>query len=88
MKTAIESLRQPELVIVRRLRNGPLTEFELTREIVIHSGYEEADAAPRISKWLDDLQRKGLVWSGFLFNCSGQSILAAALTFRGRELVG
>ena len=88
MKTAIESLRQPELVIVRRLRNGPLTEFELTREIVIHSGYEEADAAHRMSDWLDDLRRKGLVWAGILFNCRGQAILAAALTCRGRELVG
>ena len=88
MKTAIESLRQAELVIVRRLRDGPLTEFELAQEIAEHSGYEEADAASRISKWLDDLQRKGLVWAGILFNRRGQSILAAALTCRGRELVG
>lgn len=88
MHNAIESLRQPELVIVRRLREGPLTEFELAHEIAEHSGYEEDEAAHRMSQWLDDLQRKGLVWVGILFNRRGQSILAAALTYRGRELVG
>ena len=88
MKTALESLGQPELVIVRRLREGPLTEFELAHEITEHSGYEEDEAAHRMSQWLDDLQGKGLVWAGILFNRRGQSILAAALTCRGRELVG
>ncbi|MCH8148933.1 MAG: hypothetical protein IH987_13300 [Planctomycetes bacterium] len=88
MQSAIESLRQPELVIVRRLREGPLTEFELAHEIAEHSGYEEDEAAHRMSQWLDDLQPKGLVWAGILFNRRGQSILAAALTYRGRELVG
>lgn len=88
MKMEIENLRQPELVIVRRLRDGPLTEFELAREIAKSSSYEEVDAANRISKWLDDLQRKGLVWAGILFNRRGQTLLAAALTCRGRELVG
>ena len=88
MKIDMESLRQPELVIVRRLRDGPLTEFELAREIADSSSYEEIEAARQISKWLDDLQRKGLVWAGILFNRRGQSLLAAALTCRGRELVG
>lgn len=88
MKTAIESLRQPELVIVRRLRDGPLTEFELAHEIAEHSGYEEDEATHRMSKWLEDLKRKGLVWVGILFNRRGQSILAAALACRGRALVG
>ncbi len=87
MKTAIESLQQAELVVVRRLRGGPLTEFELAHEIAEHSGFSREDAASRIGGWLSDLQQKGLIWAGHLSNTRGQSIMAAALTANGKELV-
>ncbi len=84
----INDLRQHELVILRRLRKGPLTEFELASEIAEHSGFTHADATDRIVGWLAELQAKGFVWSGQLFNDAGQSIHAAALAKNGRELVG
>jgi hypothetical protein len=83
-----EELRQHELVILRRLRGGPLTEFELASEVSDHSGYGREDAADRIGRWLEELQRSGLVWCGKLYNSEGQYIHAAALTRRGKELVG
>lgn len=86
MKTGIESLQQAELVVVRRLRNGPMTEFELAHEIAEHSGFSGEDAADRIGGWLLDLQQKGLVWAGSLSNARGQSIMAAALTAKGKDL--
>lgn len=87
MKNAIESLQQAELVVVRRLRSGPLTEFELAHEIAEHSGFSREEAADRICDWLLDLRQKGFVWAGQLSNTSGQSIMAAALTANGKELV-
>lgn len=82
-----ESLRQHQLVIMRRLRNGPLTEFELIREVSTHSGHNEEQCADRMADWLEELRQEGLVWSGTLANANGQKIMAAALTSRGRELV-
>ena len=84
---ALEDLRQHELVILRRLRSGPLTEFELAAEVADHSGFSREQAAERIGSWLEDLQAQGFVWAGKLHNCSGQFIHAAALTRRGKELV-
>ncbi|MFQ5490622.1 MAG: hypothetical protein ACE5GE_07865 [Phycisphaerae bacterium] len=84
----LESLRQHDLVILRRLRQGPLTEFELTNEVAEHSGYSHEQAGSNIGEWLEKLTASGLVWSGRLHNSNGQYILAAALTRQGRELVG
>jgi hypothetical protein len=81
-------LLQHDLVILRRLRRGPLTEFELSAEIGASSGYSADEAADRVGPWLEDLQARGLVWSGKLYNDRGQSIYAAALTRAGRELIG
>jgi hypothetical protein len=83
----LEDLRQHELVILRRLRNGPLTEFELAFEVTAHSGYSAEQAAELMGDWLGDLQSRGLIWSGKLSNDSGQYIYAAALTRNGRTLV-
>lgn len=82
-----KSLAQHQLVILRRLRLGPLTEFELTREIAEHSGHTAEEAADRMAAWLTELRSDGLIWSGELSNSNGQHILAAALTKEGRELV-
>ncbi len=83
----VNDLRQHELVILRRLRNGPLTEFELAAEVAEHSGYSPEQAADQIAGWLDDLLNNGFVWAGKLYNLDGQSISAAALTKCGKELV-
>ncbi len=83
----LDQLRQHELVILRRLRRGPLTEFELAAQIAEHSGFTPEQAAERIVGWLDDLQRGGFVWSGKLYNNHGQHVHAAALTRQGRELI-
>ncbi|UCF34077.1 MAG: hypothetical protein JSV78_01980 [Phycisphaerales bacterium] len=88
MLQTIDSLRQHQLVILRRLLHGPLTEFELSREVAAHSGYAPDEAAERMSAWLEELREEGLVWAGRLTNDSDQHISAAALTRRGRELVG
>ena len=39
MIDTIDALRQHQLVILRRLRNGPLTEFELASQVADHSGF-------------------------------------------------
>lgn len=83
----LESLRQHDLVILRRLRHGPLTEFELSNEIAEHSGHTQQQAEDFIGGWLEKLTEAGLIWSGRLYNSNQQFILAAALTRQGRELV-
>ncbi len=87
MNTTIQSLRQHELVILRRLRNGPLTEFELASEIAEHSGFTPEETADSVAGWLETLRDEGLVWAGALQNADGQHLMAAALTRQGRELV-
>jgi len=84
----ISALRQHQLVILRRLRGGPLTEFELIKEVAGHSGFTQDQAAELIADWLAELRDAGLVWAGVLMNAAGQQIMAAALTHQGRELVG
>ena len=84
----IDDLRQHALVILRRLRQGPLTEFELASEVAEHSGYSVEDAAGHMAEWLDDLREQGFIWAGKLNNRNGQWIYAAALTGDGRKLVG
>ncbi|HUU85913.1 MAG TPA: hypothetical protein VM243_20635 [Phycisphaerae bacterium] len=86
--TTIDDLQQYQLVILRRLRSGPLTEFELAAEVAGHSGYTPAQSAERIVGWLEELQSSGFIWTGRLFNAAGQFIYAAALTRLGKELVG
>ena len=87
MTNTIQKLAQHQLVILRRLRTSPLTEFELTREVAEHSGFTVEEAADHIGEWLDELRTDGLVWSGELQNSEGQRIVAAALTKHGRELI-
>lgn len=87
MTQTLSDLQQHQLVILRRLRGGPLTEFELTHEITAHSGYTEEQCGENIGHWLDALRLEGLVWAGELSNAHGTTILAAALTNKGRELV-
>jgi len=84
---AFEVLRQHELIILRRLRKGPLTEFELAREVAENSNWSAQDSFERIKEWLDDLQKQGLIWAGKLSNDRGQYIYAAALTRRGQEII-
>lgn len=88
MTNTLEALRQHQLVILRRLRTGPLTEFELASEVSEHSGYSQEQATEQMAEWLEALRGEGLVWAGQLANGEGQQIMAAALTKRGRELVG
>jgi len=87
MNTTIEALRQHQLVILRRLRGGPLTEFELVREVAQHSGHSFEQAAELMADWLEELRVEGYIWSGALTNSSEQRLMAAALTKKGRELV-
>lgn len=87
MIDTMESLRQHQLVILRRLRNGPLTEFELATEVADHSGYSYDDAADKMGGWLEELRAMGFLWAGALSNSASQEIMAAALTRRGQELV-
>lgn len=87
MNITLSALDQPELVMVRRLRSGPLTEFELAHEVAENSSYSPEQAADRVVGWLNELREKGLIWTGTLLNKRGQAIMAAALTNRGRELV-
>jgi len=87
MIETIESLAQHQLVILRRLRSSPLTEFELAHEVTKHSGYSTEQCTDRMADWLETLRREGLVWAGSLQNADGQQIMAAALTKAGRELV-
>lgn len=88
MIETVESLRQHQLVILRRLRAGPLTEFELSTEVADHSAHTREQAAEKLPEWLDELRREGLLWCGILRNANAQEIQAAALTKRGHELVG
>ena len=85
--TTLDSLRQHQLVIVRRLRRGPLTEFELAHEVAAASSYGEDEASERMVKWLDELRAEGLIWAGLMYNDAGQEISVAALTNAGRDLV-
>ncbi len=87
MIDTLEALRQYQLVILRRLRHGPLTEFELVRDVAESSGYTAEQCADNMPDWLDELRLEGLVWAGALTNADGQRLMAAALTKRGRELV-
>ncbi len=88
MIDATESLTQHQLVILRRLRKSPLTEFELVREVAEHSGYTMEQCEDNMRSWLEELKEVGLIWCGTLSNAAGQEIMAAALTSRGVELVG
>lgn len=88
MHMTLDALCQPELVVVRRLSSGPLTEFELAHEVAVSSSYTPEQAADHVAGWLNELQDKGLIWAGTLLNRRGQSIMAAALTNKGRKLVG
>lgn len=83
----LNSLRQHELVILRRLRSSPLTEFELAKEIAEHSGYSSQAAAENVPGWLEELKEQGYIWTGRLSNLEGQHLYAAALTRLGREIV-
>lgn len=87
MTMTLDALGQPELVVVRSLSSGPLTEFELAHEVAVNSSYTPEQAADRVAGWLNELREKGLIWAGTLLNKRGQTIMAAALTNRGRELV-
>ena len=88
MIDTIDSLRQHQLVILRRLRQGALTEFELVSEVAEHSGYTVEQCADNMADWLEELRGAGLMWAGILTNVDGQEMMAAALTKRGLELVG
>ncbi len=87
MEMTLDALGQHELVVVRRLSSGPLTEFELALEVVASSSYTPDQAADLMAGWLHTLQEKGLIWVGALSNKGGQRMMAAALTNRGRALV-
>ncbi len=87
MNETIQSLAQHQLVILRRLRSGPLTEFELSREVAANSAYSVEEAADKMADWLETLRTEGLIWAGALSNANGQQLMAAALTKQGRELV-
>ena len=87
MIDTLETLSQHQLVILRRLRNGPLTEFELSGEVAGHSGHSMEDCSDKMADWLEELRQEGLVWAGALTNDTGQQMMAAALTKRGKELV-
>ncbi len=87
MHMTLDALCQPELVVLRRLGSGPLTEFELAHEVAVNSSYTPGQAADRVDSWLNELREKGLIWAGTLLNKRGQSIMAAALTNKGRDLI-
>lgn len=87
MTDTIGVMRQHQLIILQQLVRGPLTEFELAQAVAQATGFEADIAAEMIPQWLDELRGEGLVWSGKLFNSDQQSIAAAALTNRGRDLV-
>jgi len=84
---SFEELRQHELIILRRLRQGPLTEFELTAEVAEATAYTHDQVTEQIGEWLEGLMAQGYVWSGTLSNNTDQTICAAALTRKGRKLV-
>ncbi len=88
MNLTIELLSNPALIVARRLRSGPLTEFELASEVACHSSYSPEQAADQLASWVEELFDKGLIWSGVLSNRRGQRLVAAALTNLGKRLVG
>jgi len=87
MTDAIGAMRHHQLIILQQLVSGPRTEFELAQAVAQATGFEAEIAAEMIPQWLDELRGEGLVWSGMLYNADKQSITAAALTNRGRDLV-
>ncbi len=88
MNVTIESLSNPALIVVRRLRSGPLTEFELASEVACHSSYSPEQAADQLASWVQELFDQGLIWSGVLSNRRGQHMVAVALSNLGKRLVG
>ena len=52
MNNTLDTLRQHQLVILRRLRHNPLTEFELANAVAGRSGFTEEQAADRMADWL------------------------------------
>ncbi len=88
MNVTIESLSNPALIVARRLRSGPLTEFELASEVACHSSYSPEQAADQLASWVQELFDQDLIWSGVLSNSRGQHMVAAALTNTGKRLVG
>lgn len=87
MIDTIKNLPQHQLVILRRLRHGPLTEFELASEVAEHSGYLHEQATDNMTAWLEELRDEGLIWAGALDNANDQQMWVAALTRAGTELI-
>ena len=88
MKVTIEALSNPAQVVARRLRSGPLTEFDLASEVACHSGYSPEQATEELATWIEELFDQGLIWSGVLSNRRGQHMVASALTNLGKRLIG
>ncbi|UCE58893.1 MAG: hypothetical protein JSU63_15805 [Phycisphaerales bacterium] len=88
MITTIDCLNQHQLVILRRLREHPLTEFELACEVAEHSGHSVEECSDNMAFWLEELRVEGLIWAGALTNSNDQRMMAAALTKRGMDLIG
>ena len=88
MNVTIESLSNPALVVVRQLRSGPLTAFELASAVASHSSYSPEQATDRLASGLQELFEQGLIWAGVLCNRRGQYMVAAALTNLGKRFVG
>lgn len=84
--TTIDDLQQHQLVILRRLRNSPLTEFDLSAEVADSSGWDRENAAERISQWLDELAANG--WIEIQTAGRSYTYKVATLADAGRELVG
>lgn len=78
MTGTIDTLRQHQLVILRRLRSHPLTEFELASEVAEHSGYDVEQCMDQMSVWLEELRDAGLIWAGRLVNGNKQEMWVAA----------
>jgi len=87
MSHTIGAMRHHQLIILQQLVRGPLTEFELAQAVAQATGFETELAAEMIPHWLEELRGEGLVWAGQLYNSDKQSIAAAALTNKGRDLV-
>ena len=88
MNAIMDSLSNPAVVVLRRLRGGPLTEFEMARAVSESFRYSSDQAADQLIFWLQELFDMGLVWYGVLSNACGQNMLTAALTKLGKELAG
>ena len=87
MTDTIGAMRHHQLTILKQLLRSPLTEFELCHAVAQSTGFGTDIAAELMPQWLDELKSEGLVWTGPLYNSDDQSIAAAALTKRGRNLV-